>query len=149
MKFYLLFLAALLNINTMAQPQPHGMVYGSKPNLTGMLPSTKLDAFMGKRTRISVAISGRVTQVTEAKGGWFDLDAGNGRIITAHFKNYHINLPLNLKNHYVLIEGVAQKKFLADDRQHFAGDNDSKLHNMKPNPKQVMLFEVTGLVVDK
>lgn len=106
---------------------------------------------MGKRTRTSAVIYGKVLKVTQSKGGWFDLDAGNGRIIKAHFANAHINLPYDLKGRQVIIDGVAQKQFIADDLQHFAGDTviGKKQHHVKANPKQRLTFEVHGLMVDK
>lgn len=106
----------------------------------------KLEAFMGKRTRISVSISGLVTLVTKNKGGWFDIDAGNGKVITAHFKNYNIIIPNNLKNHYIVAEGVAQKQIIASAGQHFAGGNPGPDKSQK---KQIITFEVKGLRVDR
>jgi hypothetical protein len=50
----------------------------------------------------------------------------------------------------VIIEGVAQKQFIADDLQHFAGDTvqGKKQHQVNANPNQRLTFEVTGLMVD-
>ncbi len=146
MKTFLLPAILLLSFHIKAQPLPFGTVYGSKPAHTNLVPAANLENLMGKRTRITATISGRVTQVTKAKGGWFDVDAGNGRIITAHFKNIGINLPMNLKNRYILMEGVAEKQIPSDDHQHYAGSNS---HSDKPTSKQVLLFEVTGLEVRK
>lgn len=127
------------------------MVYGTKPNLTNMMNAEKVEAFMGTRTRISATIRGKVVNVTKQKGGWFTIDAGNGKSIAAHFKNYNVTIPMNLKGRYVIAEGVAAKQFIADDMQHMAGDTVSgkKQHNTKTNPKQGITFEVTGLMVDK
>ena len=78
------------------------------------------------------------------------MDGGNGKIINAHFKDYNITLPLQLKGRTVIIGGVAQRQFIADDRQHFAGDtvNQKKQQRVKTNPLQRVTFEVTGLMVD-
>src|SRR4051812_42990830 len=136
------FLATLvLSINIYAQkhtPLPHGMVYGVKPNTVAMLPASRIEATMGKRARISATIRGLVLKVTQPRGGWFDIDAGKGKIIKAHFKNYAITLPYGLKRRIVIIEGVAQKQFIADDMQHFAGDTviGKKQHYVKTNPMQ-------------
>ena len=145
MKTFCLLAVLLLSLNINAQSLPYGTVYGSKPSHVGLVTAANLENSMGKRTRISTTISGRVTQVTKAKGGWFDVDAGNGNIITAHFKTIGINLPMNLKNRYILMEGTAQKQFVADDHQHFAGNNKPG----KQGPKQFLMFEVTGLEVRK
>src|SRR5215216_1801455 len=103
-------------------PLPHGMVYGQKPGTMAMISATKVEAFMGKKTRINTTIEGRIIKVTKEKGGWFDMDAGGGKIIAAHFKDYNITLPAQLAGRTVIIEGVAAKMFLADDLQHLAGD---------------------------
>ncbi|SDR93244.1 protein of unknown function [Mucilaginibacter mallensis] len=154
MKLLYLLVALFLSIGAGAQqhtPLPHGTVYGKKPSITSMMPATKLEAYMGNRTRISTTIEGKVIKVTKTKGGWFELDAGNGKIINAHFKDYAVTIPTDLKGRTVIIEGVAQKQFIADDGQHFAGDTvaGKKQHNVNANPKQSLTFEVSGLMVDK
>ena len=79
------------------------------------------------------------------------MDAGNGKVIQAHFKDYNISLPTALKGRTVIVEGVAQKQFIADDLQHLAGDTviGKKQHTVKTNPKQRLTFEVRGLMIDK
>jgi hypothetical protein len=149
------FLAALLlTINIYAQkhtPLPHGMVYGVKPNTTAMLPASRIESMMGKRVSMSTTIMGLVLKVTQPKGGWFEIDAGKGKIIKAHFKNYAVTLPYDLKGRIVIIEGAAKKQFIADDMQHFAGDTvtGKRQHYVNANPKQRLTFEVKGLMVDK
>jgi hypothetical protein len=132
-------------------PLPHGTVFGVKPNTIAMMDASKIEAFMGKRTRTSATLRGRVIDVKKEKGGWFALDAGKGKIISAHFKDYGINIPPDLKGRIVIVEGVAQKQFIADDLQHFAGDTVSgkKQHTVKTDPNNRLTFEVKGLFVDQ
>jgi hypothetical protein len=151
MKILATITSILLSANVFAQhaPLPHGMVYGIKPDTTAMLAANKLETFMGKRTRISTTIKGKVLKVTQPKGGWFTIDAGNGKKIKAHFKNYKINLPTAMQGKIVIIEGVAKKQFVANDMQHFAGDTviKKKKQRVRANPKQPLAFEVKGLMV--
>lgn len=151
MKTLAVITAILLSANVFAQhtPMPHGMVYGVKPDTTAMVLASKIEAFMGKRTRISTTVKGKVLKVTQPKGGWFTIDVGKGKILKAHFKNYKINLPTDMQGKIVIIEGVAAKQFLADDMQHFAGDTviKKKKIRVKANPKQQLVFEVKGLMV--
>jgi Domain of unknown function (DUF4920) len=153
MKPLLALCLLLFTATTFAQhtPLPHGMVFGTKPDITQMMAAPKLEAFMGNKTRISTTIEGKVLQVTKTKGGWFTIDAGNGTIIAAHFKNYIITIPTDLKGRTVIIEGVAAKQFIADDLQHIAGDTvaGKKQHTVNANPKSRISFEVSGLMVDK
>ncbi|MDT3403537.1 DUF4920 domain-containing protein [Mucilaginibacter terrae] len=130
---------------------PHGMVYGTKPGSIGLKKASELEDFMGRRTRISAVIVGKVLRVTKPKGGWFELDADSGRVIRAHFKNYNVTLPVELKGREVIIEGVAAKQFIADDQQHMAGDTvvGKKQHEALANPKKRLVFEVTGLMINK
>lgn len=130
---------------------PHGMVYGTKPGTIGLKKASELEDFMGRRTRTSAIIVGKVLRVTKTKGGWFELDADSGRVIRAHFKNYNTTLPLELRGREVIIEGVAAKQFIADDQQHMAGDTvvGKKQHKAMPDPKKRLVFEVTGLMVNK
>ena len=153
MKFCYLLLIFCCCAPVFAQhaPLPHGMVFGTPPNTTGMMDASKVEAFMDKKVRISTTIRGVVTLVVKTKGGWFNIDAGNGRIITAHFKNYGITIPTNLKGRTVIIEGVATKQFIADDLQHFAGDTvvGKKQHYVNAAPKRRLQFEVKGLFLEK
>ena len=149
MKLFVFIVILFITATVQSQPLPRNMVFGKKPSTKGLIMANKLEAFIGKRARINVSISGLVTLVTKSKGGWFDIDAGNGKVITAHFKNYNINIPTSLKNHYIVAEGVAAKQFIAADSQHFAGDKDNHGHRTKPVKKQVITFEVKGLRVDK
>jgi len=132
-------------------PLPHGMVYGQKPDTMTVVTADKLEAFMGKKTRITTAIRGRVLRVTNAKEGWFEIEAGGGKIIAAHFKNYNAAIPKQLAGRVVIIDGVAQKQFIADDLQHLAGDTviGKKQHWVKSDPKRKVTFEVKGLMVYK
>jgi RecJ-like exonuclease len=129
---------------------PHGMVYGVKPDTMQLIPAWRVEAFMAKKVRISTTIRGRIIKVTKTKGGWFQLDAGKGKIIAAHFKNYNITIPTALTGKIVFVEGVAEKQFIADDLQHFAGDTvrGKKQHAVKTDPKRRLIFEVKGLMVD-
>jgi hypothetical protein len=154
MKQYLLFFFLLFSAALQAQKHthlPHGMVFGTNPDTSNMMAASKLQAYMDNRVRVSTTIEGKVIKVTKAKGGWFEVDADDGKIIAAHFKVYNIMLPTDLAGRTVIIEGVAQKQFIADDLQHFAGDTvtGKKQHTVKTNPKRVLIFEVNGLMVDK
>ncbi len=148
---YLFLLFATLTIRSFAQhtPLPHGMLYGQKVDTLQMMPAAKLESFMGTKVRISTTIKGKVIRVTQTKGGWFDMDAGNGHIINVHFKNYGINLPADLRGRTVMIQGVAQKQLVADDMQHYAGDTTPhQKHDGRKQPaRQPLMFEATGLVV--
>ncbi len=147
--FFVLFFPAITFAQT-HQPLPHGKIFGSKPDTTAIVNATKLEAFMGKKARISTTIRGKVLKVTKQKGGWFDIDAGNGKVIAAHFKTYNITIPEDLNGRTIIVEGVAAKQFIADDQQHFAGDTvtGKKQHTVNTNPKQRVTFEVKGLMVE-
>jgi hypothetical protein len=148
--FYATFLLALINLNTFAQKQvklPHGMVFGTMPSTVGLMPASQLESFMGKRTRISTAIVGKVLKVTNPKEGWFTIDAGKGKVINARFKTEGIGLPSNIKGREVIISGVATKQFNAFDAQREAGSAPSS--QKKANRQQPLAFEAVGLMVNK
>lgn len=146
-----LTIAASAGFSQKPPPLPHGMVFGIKPAGIAPTSATTIESTMANKVRITTSIRGKIIRVTKSKGGWFEVDAGKGKIIAAHFKNYNITLPIALRGRYVIIAGVAQKQFIADDSQHFAGDTvaGKKQHQVKVNPKQRLFFEVTGLMVDE
>ncbi|WP_413670866.1 DUF4920 domain-containing protein [Mucilaginibacter sp. Mucisp86] len=154
MKLILLLISILIANVAIAQkhvPLPHGMVFGEKPDTAALMQASKLETFMGKKTRITTVITGKVIKVTQEKGGWFELGAGYNRIISAHFTNAGINLPKQLAGRTVIITGVAAKQFIANDLQHMAGDtvNGKKQHKANANSDRKISFEVKGLMVDK
>jgi hypothetical protein len=149
MKTIKLLLLFLLPIAGFAQQLPRGTVFGAKPDTTAMLNATGLEAFMDKKPRITTTIHGRVIKVTHTKGGWFEIDAGKGKIIAAHFKDYNVTIPSGLAGKEIIADGVAEKQFIADDLQHYAGDTATgkKQHNVNANPKRALTFEVKGMMV--
>lgn len=153
MKAVCLLFVLLFSLSVFAQQNkalPHGMVFGVKPDTTALVNAVGLEAFMDKKVRITIAIRGRVTKVVKQKGGWFNISAGDGKVIAAHFKNYNNRIPANLKGRTVIVAGVAQKQFIADDQQHFAGDTakGKKQTKVKTHPKNKLTFEATGLMVE-
>jgi len=153
MRTTVLLLALLFSIPVFAQKNNapvHGMIYGARPDTTGVMDARKVEAYMDKKTRMSMVIRGKVIRVTKSKNGWFEIDGGNGRVISAHFKNIGVNLPLSLKGKTVIMDCEVQKQFIADDQQHFAGDTvtGKKQHEVKTNPKRRLSLEVKGMMVD-
>ncbi len=152
MKCTLAVIALLFALTGFAQkpvPLPHGTIFGDKPDTTVILPINKVESLMGKRTRLITTVKARVLKVTKPKGGWFTVDAGNRKVIQAHFKEIGITLPTNLRGRIIIMQGVAAKQFIADDKQHFAGDTvkvkQQPTRNHKVKPK--LVFEVKGLMV--
>lgn len=132
-------------------PLPHGTVFGNRPDTTVMAPADSIARIMGNKKRISTTIRGVVRKVTQQKGGWFEIEAGHGEVISAHFKNYGVTLPTALKGRTVIIEGVAFKQFKADEMQHFAGEAAvaPKPAKKRKATRLKTAFEVSGLMVDK
>jgi hypothetical protein len=154
MKTTFLLLAILFSLTVFAQERRgpvHGQIFGSKPDTTGVMAASKVEDFMDKKVRISVAIRGRVLKVIKQKGGWFTIDAGNSRSISAHFKNYDVTIPTALAGRTVILDGVAQKQFIADDQQHFAGNTvkGKKQSQVNATAKHRLTFEVSGMMVDR
>jgi hypothetical protein len=148
MKTTILLLAILFSLPVFAQNARgpvHGQTYGSKPDTSGAMDVLKLEDFMGKKARVSVAIRGKIQRVTKEKGGWFTIDEGQGRVIIGHFKNYGITIPKSLEGRTVIIDGIASKQFSADDEQHYAGNAAAGKKAAKPG---AISFEVNSLYVD-
>jgi hypothetical protein len=149
MKGLAFFIVLLFVLNSYAQtPLPHGMVFGTKPDTSAIVDATKTATFMGKKIRVSTTIRGKVVSVTKQKGGWFELDAGHGKVISAHFKKYDIMLPLELKGRTVIAEGIAVKQINPADGQYLnIGKPPPKTAN--PKSRTTLGFEVNGLMVYK
>jgi hypothetical protein len=124
----------------------HQTIYGSKPRPVIVISASRLASYMGEKPRISTAIRGRVLRVTNTKGGWFDIDAGHGKIIEAHFTDYRVNLPKSLAGKTIVAEGIAARQFIADNKQHFAGPQKKASTGVAANEK--ITFEVKGMRVE-
>ena len=146
MKTLFLLLALLFSYSVFAQEKklPHNEVFGKKLDKTAMVDADKLEAYMAQKPRISTTIKGKVINVVKEKGGWFTIDAGNNKVIAVHFKDYGINIPSELKDRIVMVQGVAQKQSAMDSQQHLSGQK-------QPGDKTTnkLSFEATGLMVVK
>lgn len=144
----IVFLIAAFSISY-SQAQYH-KIYGSRPDTTGVMDASKVQSFMDNKPRVMVAIKGKILKVTKSQGGWFDIDGGNGDVIHAHFTTYNVFIPAGLKGKTVIADGVAEKPFIADAGQHFAGDTVSgkQANRTKTKPKKRITFEVKGLLVE-
>jgi hypothetical protein len=141
MKTLLLALAIFSSSFAFAQK---GKIYGSRPSTGEVIEAHNLDAFMGTKPRVSTSIRGVIVKVTKTKGGWFEISAGHGKVIAAHFSKYDVTILTNLVGHIIIAEGIAARQFMADDSQHLAGQKSQHAANSKE-----LTFEVTGLMVEK
>jgi hypothetical protein len=149
MKWIALFFWMCLctDVDAQVTPLPHGMIFGQKPDTGMALHASKIEAVMGKKPRVSTTVIGKVIDVKKEKGGWFELDAGAGKIIMAHFTNYNVRLPKEIKGRTVIVQGIAVKPFTPGNRLPLSGDTAAvKGGNIKRN-RAVLDFEVTGLMV--
>ena len=120
----------------------HGKVFGTKPGAV-VVTADKLESYIAARSRMRTTVKGRVLNVVKEKGGWFTIDAGNGKVIAAHFAKYDVNIPADLKGQTVIVEGIAQKQSALTSQQHMAGKK-------QPGDKTTnqLSMEVTGLMVE-
>lgn len=146
LRFLIVLIGVFFTAEVFAQqPLPHGMVFGTKPDTAGAMDASRLRNYMDKKKRITTVIKGKVLKVNAEKGGWFEIDAGKNRPVAAHFKDYNVTLPAEIKGRTVIVNGVAVRSFLADDNQHFAGDTVSYKADAKLQRR--ISFEVKGLMV--
>lgn len=149
MKWSAFLIYVLISASTYAQqtPLPHGMVFGLKPDTSNMVQAAKMLTFMDNKQRVSTTLMGKVVNVKKEKGGWFDVDAGGGKVISAHFKNYDVSLPVALKGRVVIIQGIANKKHSSTNMLGLTGDAVTAKKNIQDNKASILNFEVTGLMV--
>ncbi len=134
---------------TQSTPLPHGMVFGKKPDTSIVINATQVHAYMGKKPRISTTLKGTVVKVTKEKGGWFTMDAGEGKVIAATFTDFNVTLPSALRGRTVIVEGVAARQFVPGNRQRLSGDTTAVNAGPVKTGDIVLRFEATGLLVYK
>src|SRR6202007_2936697 len=101
-----LLLLSLFSFSLFAQDQKplHGKVFGNKPGAV-IVNADKLESYIAARSRMQTTIKGKILNVVKEKGGWFTIDAGNGKTIAAHFAKYDVEIPAGLKGCTVVVEG--------------------------------------------
>ncbi|HEY9004241.1 MAG TPA: DUF4920 domain-containing protein [Mucilaginibacter sp.] len=140
---YLLLVLSLFSFSLFAQDKPlHGKVFGSKPGAV-VVTADKLESYIAARPRMQTTIRGKVLNVVKEKGGWFTIDAGNGKTIAAHFKKYDVSIPADLKGQTVVVEGIVQKQSALPTEQHLAGKKQSS-----NKTTDQLSMEVTGVMVE-
>ena len=141
---YLLLALSLFSFSLFAQHKKllHGKVFGHKPGSV-VVNADKLESYIAARSRMQTTIRGKVLNVVKEKGGWFTIDAGNRKVIAAHFAKYDINIPADLKGRTVVVEGVVQRQSALSSQQPLAGKR-------QPSDKTTnqLSMEVTGLMVE-
>ena len=141
---YLLLALSLFSFSLFAQHKKllHGKVFGNKPGAV-VVNADKLESYIAARSRMQTTIRGKVLNVVKKKGGWFTIDAGNHKVIAAHFAKYDVNIPAGLKGCTVVVEGIAQRQSALSSQQPLAG---------KPQPRDKttnhLRMAVTGLMVE-
>lgn len=146
--FIPLTLLPLFSVAQKHTPLPHGMVFGAKPEVVNLHKASELDGYMGRQIRTSVVVEATVVKVTNPKEGGFQLDAGNGKVINAHFQAGKVSLPVDLKGRDVIVAGVAARQLSATGAQHLAGRSTGGTP-AKTNMTGQIDLEVTGLYVNK
>jgi len=139
----LLLVLSLFSFSLYAQDKLlHGKVYGNKPGAV-IVTADKLESYLGERVRKETTIKGKVLNVVKEKGGWFTIDAGNGKTIAAHFAKYDVEIPVNLKGKTVVVEGIVQKQSALTDQQKLAGQKQAS-----DKTTNQLSIEVTGVMVE-
>jgi hypothetical protein len=124
------------------------MVFGTKPDTGVVLDAAKLEGFMGRKNRVLTTIKGRILKVTLEKGGWFEMSAGKGKVISARFKDDDVKLPSELKGRTVIIQGIANRKLEAINGKPTGRVNANvKAPEKTPAGTTSLIFEVTGLIL--
>jgi len=140
---YLLLVLSLFSFSLFAQDKLlHGKIFGNKPGAV-IVTADRLESYLGERVRKETTIKGKVLNVVKEKGGWFTIDAGNGKIIAAHFAKYDVTIPAGLKGCTVVVEGIVQKQSALTDQQKLAGQKQAS-----DKTTSQLSIEVTGLMVE-
>jgi hypothetical protein len=141
---YLLLVLSLFSSPLFAQDQKplHGKVFGNKPGAV-IVNADKLESYIATRSRMRTTIQGKVLNVVKEKGGWFTIDAGNGKTIAAHFAKYDVTIPADLKGQMVVVEGVVQRQSALTSQQPLAGQKQAS-----DKTTNKLSIEVSGLMVE-
>ena len=131
-------------------PADSARTFGKKITADGANNVYNVAADKAKANGFTGKVSGKVTNVCQAKGCWMTLDAGNGETMMVTFKDYGFFVPKDITGATVVIDGKAEiREVSVDEQRHMAADagKSQKEIDAITTPKQELRFVADGVLI--
>ncbi|MBL0342091.1 MAG: DUF4920 domain-containing protein [Bacteroidetes bacterium] len=124
--------------------------FGAKIDDTGAITMQELVAKMSESNEMAVKVTGKVSEVCQAKGCWMTLEKGDGTTMRVSFTDYGFFMPKDISGKTVVIQGRAKIETTSvDELRHYAEDAKKSKEEIAKitEPKRELAFEADGVIV--
>jgi len=114
------------------------------------IEASLLDSVMKDKDRMSIKVSGTISEVCQRKGCWMNVDLGNNQTMTVRFKDYGFFVPKDAAGKTVVIDGEAFHDTVSvADLQHYADDAGKTQEEIAQitEPEISLSFEARGVII--
>lgn len=97
-------------------------------------------------------LSGKITEVCQAKGCWMKVDLSNGQEVFVKFKDYGFFVPLDSSDKAVVMNGKAFiEEMSVEEQKHYAEDEGVAKEeiNKITQAKKTLRFEADGVLINQ
>ena len=103
-----------------------------------------------KGTPISTQLSGKITEVCQAKGCWMNVVLDNGSEVFVKFKDYGFFVPTDAAGNTVVMQGeVTMEELSVEEQKHYAKDKGASEGELELiiRPKKTLKFIADGVAI--
>ncbi|MDT0540358.1 DUF4920 domain-containing protein [Croceitalea sp. P059] len=99
-----------------------------------------------------IQLSGKITEVCQAKGCWMKVDLSNGQEVFVKFKDYGFFVPLDSSDKTVVMNGKAFiEEMSVEEQKHYAEDEGVAKEEIAKitQVKKTLRFEADGVLINQ
>ncbi|MFD2101192.1 DUF4920 domain-containing protein [Flagellimonas iocasae] len=144
---FLLFLANLI----MAQEGTSGSYFGEKFTIEdGIQQKEPVYAQLAVTDTVMTQMTGKITEVCQAKGCWMNVALDSGDEVFVRFKDYGFFVPKDAAEKTVFMNGLAfLEEMSVEDQKHYAKDSGASEEEIAQitEPAHILRFEADGVLI--
>ena len=147
----LIVFSVLLCSKTFAQSNTSETSYGASFERTADVSENwKVLDGLKQDTPVATQLSGRITEVCQAKGCWMNVVLDNGSEVFVKFKDYGFFVPTDTAGDTVVMQGkVTLEELSVEEQKHYAKDKGASEGELELiiQPKKTLKFVADGVAI--
>jgi len=149
-KILVVFLV-LFSLKTLAQNNQDTSNYGKTfDTVDDAATNWKIYEGLNEGSQITTQLSGKITEVCQAKGCWMKVALTNGSEVFVKFKDYGFFVPTDAAGNTVVMQGNASLETLSvASQRHYAKDKGASKEELAKivKPQQTLKFIADGVAI--
>lgn len=150
-KIFVLLVAFAATLAACEKQLPSTGTFGDQSiTADGATPVASFVTALGTSTEKEGKISGKITQVCQAEGCWFNMDMGDGKPVRVIAQDHSFKLPKDAGGKNAIAQGKLKVVTTDVDRlKHLAEDEGQSAEEIAKitEPKVEYEFEATGVII--